>query len=351
MCGCEVSEVPDAMGKRGQRWEVDTGGGGKGGGGRGGGGGGDGKSEKRQPWQHEQGSPGQRVAALLLSPRLADLTITFPGRHNPVKAHRLVLAMHSPVLEAVLYRGAGPGLHVLVSEDPPEAFLWLLRHMYRGPAPLPSLALTLQVALLAKKYQVLALAKQCSQYLQDSVTRSTVLSIYNVATALKDTKLQLLCVKTVRECGAELLVSRGVAQLERPALGNLLKHIKHVPHALVFRCIITWGQVRIASRGVDPHRSLLKEEVEEFLPRVSFLAMTTQEFVAHVMPSGVFSPEEDLAILLNMAGYKVNLPQECTGGGEGGGGQEDSGGGGGGSRGGSISASMRKRKNLFNSVH
>ena len=71
--------------------------------------------------------------------------------------------MHSPVLEAALYRGAGPGLQVLVSGDPPEAFLWLLRHMYRGPAPLPSLGLALQLALLAKKYQVLALAKQCTQ--------------------------------------------------------------------------------------------------------------------------------------------------------------------------------------------
>ncbi|KAK8390620.1 hypothetical protein O3P69_010365 [Scylla paramamosain] len=171
------------------------------------------------------------------------------------------------------------------------------------------------------------------QYLQDSVARSTVLSIYNVATALKDAKLLLRCIKTVRESGTELLVSAAVGELERPALASLLKHLKHVPHSLVFRCIITWGQVRIASRGVDPNRSLLKEEVEEFLPRVSFLAMSTQDFVAHVMPSGVFSPGEDLAILLNMAGYKVNLPQECLGGGGGGGGgEEDSGGGGGGLR-------------------
>ncbi|KAK8390242.1 hypothetical protein O3P69_010144 [Scylla paramamosain] len=65
------------MGKRGQRRILDRGGG------KGGGGDGEGKGEKRLPWQHEQGSPGQRVAALLLSPRLSDLTITFPGRHNP----------------------------------------------------------------------------------------------------------------------------------------------------------------------------------------------------------------------------------------------------------------------------
>lgn len=259
----------------------------------------------------------------------------------------MVLAMHSPVLEAALYRGAGPGLQVLVSEDPPEAFLWLLRHMYRGPAPLPSLGLALQLAVLAKKYQVAALAKQCSEYLQDSVARSTVLSIYNVATALKDTKLLLRCIKTVRESGTELLVSAAVGELERPALASLLKHLKHVPHTLVFRCIITWGQVRIASRGVDPNRSLLKEEVEEFLPRVSFLAMSTQDFVAHVMPSGVFSPGEDLAILLNMAGYKVNLPQECLGGG---GGQEDGGGGGGGG-GVSVSKALSKRKDLFTKFH
>ncbi|XP_050701594.1 BTB/POZ domain-containing protein 6-A-like [Eriocheir sinensis] len=321
--------APQDLARRSQRRAVNTGGGKTDGGGV--------KGEARQPWQHEEATPCERVASLLLSPRLADLTISFPGRHNPVRAHRMVLAMHSPVLEACLYHGVGPGLQVLVSQDPPEAFLFVLRHMYRGPAPLPSLGLALQVALLARKYQVLALLKQCSQYLRENVTPGTVLSIYNVATTIKDLRLLQRCVKMVRECGASLLLSPSVGQLERPALAHLLKYLTQASHALVFRCIITWGQVRMASRGVDPHRSQLKEEVDEFLPRVSFLAMTTNEFVEHVMPSGVFSPEEDLAILLNIAGYKVNLPQPCVGvgkaveegakGGGKGGGKEGDGGG------------------------
>ena len=79
--------------------------------------------------------------------------------------------------------------------------------------------------------------------------------------------------------------------------------------------------------------------------------MSTQEFVTHVMPSGVFSPEEDLAILLNMAGYKVNLPQECLGGGGGGGGKQEDSGGGGGGGGGSISSTLSKRKSVFTSFY
>lgn len=49
-----------------------------------------------------------------------------------------------------------------------------------------------------------------------------------------------VCLQTVRECGATLLLSPSVGQLERPALAHMLKYLTQASHALVFRCIITW---------------------------------------------------------------------------------------------------------------
>lgn len=42
---------------------------------------------------------------------------------------------------------------------------------------------------------------------------------------------------------------------------------------------------------------LLREEVKEFLPLVRFLAMTTDEFIEHVLPTGIFTDSEAVAIL------------------------------------------------------
>lgn len=42
---------------------------------------------------------------------------------------------------------------------------------------------------------------------------------------------------------------------------------------------------------------LLREEVKEFLPLVRFLALTTDEFTKHVLPTGIFTDSEAVAIL------------------------------------------------------
>ncbi|KAK8390585.1 hypothetical protein O3P69_010343 [Scylla paramamosain] len=78
------------------------------------------EGQGRKPaWQGNLASPSQRVAALLHSSKLSDLTITLPGLQNPIKAHRLILAMSSPVFEAMLYGPLAEGPEVTLKEDHP----------------------------------------------------------------------------------------------------------------------------------------------------------------------------------------------------------------------------------------
>lgn len=59
-------------------------------------------------------------------------------------------------------------------------------------------------------------------------------------------------------------------------------------------------------------RKELREEIEEFLPQVRFLTLSTDEFVEYVMPAGVLSLSEMTALLMNIKQLQgVPLPPLC----------------------------------------
>lgn len=79
------------------------------------------------------------------------------------QAHRVVLAMSSPVFEDLLYGSRAASRTLRIYEDHPEAFAWMLGYMYCNTKSFPSLSLAIEVSRLADKYQMDTLAELCSQ--------------------------------------------------------------------------------------------------------------------------------------------------------------------------------------------
>lgn len=75
--------------------------------------------------------------------------------------------------------------------------------------------------------------------------------------------------------------------------------------------ILDRGQSQLAARTEECQNARLREEIKDFLPHIRFLTMTASEFVELVMPSGVFTAEEDMAILMTIEGLDVSLPENC----------------------------------------
>nr|XP_045600629.1 uncharacterized protein LOC123759563 [Procambarus clarkii] len=361
-------------------------------------------------WQCHLATPGERLAYLRHSGHLSDLTITFPGHHNIIQAHRWVLAMSSPVFEAMLYGPLAEGEVLALPEDPPQAFEWLLDHMYRNQSQLPGVQLALQVYQLAAKYQMDPLCQLCSQYLIQEVTPEFFPGVYEAAVLLGDEQLLSRCAQMLWVSSDSVLSSRNIGVLGRASLRQLLHHhqLAASSEAFVFRAIVAWGREHAKTHGeggggcrgqhphlvhVRPHLSRapptpaadqvsattlsrkvkqflpqvkvngeresperlaqtaggssrasvkdtlqpsslleplpvrqqqwmtgeeptgrnLRKMVDEFLPCVRFLSMTTDEFVEHVLPSGVLSSDESVAILMNIKDIpNVPMPRFAT---------------------------------------
>ncbi|XP_045115254.1 uncharacterized protein LOC123506912 isoform X2 [Portunus trituberculatus] len=214
--------------------------------------------------------------------------------------------MSSPVFEAMLYGPLAEGPEVTLKEDHPEALQWVLEYMYRGHTRLPEVALTVKVYQLASKYQMEALMSLCSEFLQATLTAANLPEIYDTAMLLEDTMLLEKCSKVVNHSPASVLSSPHMGRLSRPALTHLLQHPLHITSEVVLlEALLRWGH----AQGT---RKELREEIEEFLPQVRFLTLTTDEFVEHVMPAGVLTLSEMTALLMSIKQLQgVSLPPLC----------------------------------------
>ncbi|XP_069169173.1 BTB/POZ domain-containing protein 6 isoform X3 [Procambarus clarkii] len=287
-------------------------------------------TSKSKQWQCRLTNTRDRIAFLKDKAFLSDLTITFPGHKRVIQAHRFLLAAHSPVFEAML---CGPmaeeGILTLV-DDQPEAFDFLLDFIYLEKVNLPDVEMAIQVYTIAHKYQIDALCEICSMVLATS--------------------------------SEEVLESKNFGLLRPSSLKKILGHPKlHVSdEGKVFSAIISWGLAQLTAEKCETLRSELenkisyctadktkddgdssakklsdngKNEIEgeaasqvkcntekpfvsslrqvvvDFLPFVRFLLMTSDQFVRYILPSGVLSNGECVAILQNIEGaHSIDLP-------------------------------------------
>ncbi|XP_042865057.1 kelch-like protein 41 [Penaeus japonicus] len=270
--------------------------------------------DRSSPWQSCLTTVSERLVALKVSGFRSDITLHLDGL--TLKAHRLILAMNSPVFDKMLYSNEDRPNCILpidypLHDDPPEAFAWLLGYMYSGEPNLPSVPMALEVSVLATKYQMGALKTICSEYLKEHLNNVNVLKVYDAAVQLENADLVHRCLQIARSTTEDVFSTHQMRLLSKPALAHLLaNYVTNTSEVQIFKGIMAWGRHRLASRGASMDD--LRKEIEPFLPHVRFLAMTTKEFVEHVIPTNIFKSSEACAILINITQAKeVPLPDIC----------------------------------------
>lgn len=315
-------------------------------------------SSNGKQWQCQLESPSERLAYLRNSGHLSDLTITFPGNSTVIQAHRLLLAMSSPVFEAMLYGPLAEGDELVLPDDPPEAFEWLLNHLYMNDTQLPHAGLTTKVYMLASKYQLDSVCKICSKVLTNTVTAENFPDMFQIAILMEDQPLLMRCANILEIQTDQVLKSTRMGALEPHALVQILTHKELSPstEVQVFHALIGWGKAQLATaseeaaaadgassikgppakdangvqkaddkgRDTCPIKECQSEEegttalrnvVKEFLPHIRFLTLSADEFVVHVIPTRIFTSDEAVSVLMNiksLAGTPLPPIAPCT---------------------------------------
>ncbi|XP_076032975.1 BTB/POZ domain-containing protein 2-like [Oratosquilla oratoria] len=263
-------------------------------------------------WQNNLTTLHERFQHIYQTGALSDLTIGFSKDNTTVSVHRLVLSVSSPVLEPML-TGPSPVGKDLILQDSPETFTKLLDHMYVGKMDLQSVEEALRVYATSYKYQVHSADKECSQYLGNQLTANNTLIIFEAAVDYDDKELQDLCVKMMNKDPDAAIAPASVIHLRKETLMGFLKSELLVSsETLMFDAALAWGRAQLSHRGEEPSSSALRKEVEELLGEVRFLAMTCEEFIDSVLPSGVLHPVEAINLLRVIRGADMSLIPEAT---------------------------------------
>ena len=112
-----------------------------------------------------------------------------------IPAHKLVLAISSPVFEAMFYGElAETSASIELPDCEYDSLLELFRYMYSDEVILSG-SNVMGVLYLAKKYMVPPLADKCMKYLQDNLDSSNVFSILPSAQKFEEKNLVDRCWK------------------------------------------------------------------------------------------------------------------------------------------------------------
>lgn len=264
-------------------------------------------------WQARLASVRQRLAALHIHGKLYDVTLVFPKYQSQIKAHKLVLGMSSPVLEAMLL---GPlakfddeeGKYLTLHDDSPRVFDWLLRYIYRDETNFSGPHQALEVYRVAHKFQMDALVQVCSEYLSDAVDPECFAYVFESALLHNDSELLQRCSQVAAVHGRQVLSSADIVVLSRGSLRTLLTmpQLQVERESFIFRALIEWGWFHLEEELPPPYRSCpallparrrLRAMIDEFLPYVRFLAMDLNEFMNEVESTGLLTARECLTLV------------------------------------------------------
>ena len=139
-----------------------------------------------------------------------------------IPAHKFILAIGSPVFEAMFYGELAETKDTIELPDCDyESLLELFRYMYSDEVNLSG-SNVMGVLYLAKKYIVPSLTDKCTEYLKEKLDPSNVFSILPSSLKYEEKALEDRCWKVIENQTEASVKSEGFETIERSLLDSII---------------------------------------------------------------------------------------------------------------------------------
>ena len=230
------------------------------------------------------------------------------GRKQVLPAHRFVLAIGSPVFEAMFYGDLAETKDTIELPDCDYgSLLELFRFMYSDEVNLSG-SNVMGVLYLAKKYVVSSLSDECTEYLKENLDSSNVLSILSCAQTYEEKSLEEECWKVIDEQTEAVVKSDDFVAIQRTLLEALVKRdTLNIAEVELFKGLMRWATKKLEKEGTlradgQEIREILGEGI---LKAIRFPAMERENFAAVVLDTKILTYDEVNAIIK----HQLNLIQ------------------------------------------
>ncbi|XP_061708107.1 uncharacterized protein LOC133518437 [Cydia pomonella] len=132
-----------------------------------------------------------------------------------VPGHKLILAMASPVFEAMFYGGmAERNEPIPILDVQPEAFKALLEYIYTDNINISSFDKACELCYGAKKYMLPHLVKECTRYLWSDLYPKNACRAYEFARLFEESVLMDKCIQIISTNTKEVLTDSSFEEVE-----------------------------------------------------------------------------------------------------------------------------------------
>ena len=211
-----------------------------------------------------------------------------------IPAHKLMLAIGSPVFEAMFYGElAETSDSIELPDCEYESLLELFRYLYSDEVNLSG-SNVMEMLYLAKKYMVPSLAVKCTEYLQDHLDPSNVFNILQFARKYDEEQLVDRCWEEIDKQTEASVKSDGFAMIDKPLLEELVERdTLEIPEVELFKGVVQWAEKEVVRRGIvadgQEKRNVIGERI---IKAIRFPIMKQEEFAAVVTDSRILSYDE-----------------------------------------------------------
>ncbi|CAH0700888.1 unnamed protein product [Spodoptera exigua] len=211
-------------------------------------------------WQLECVEVKQRGEYLLKSGQWSDCTFLVGTEPDQVviAGHKLILAMASPVFEAMFYGGmAERNEPIPILDVQPEAFRALLEYIYTDNINISSFDKACELCYGAKKYMLPHLVKECTRYLWSDLYPRNACRAYEFARLFEENVLMDKCIQIISTNTKEVLNDSSFEEVELNTVMTVfsLDHLNVDSELDLFNAAVRYAKAqdkRNSERSVSP---------------------------------------------------------------------------------------------------
>ena len=254
-------------------------------------------------WQTKRRTISKRTKFIFNNELLSDVKFVVPASLNEsesrksqksIPAHKLVLAISSPVFYAMFYgEMAETAGTVQLPDCDYESLLELFRFLYSDDVKLSGNNV-MQVLYLAKKYMVPSLADKCTKYLQNHLEVSNVFSILPQAQKYEKKDLQNSCWRLIESHTEQALMSDEFLTLGRSIVESVVKReVLKVKEVDLFKAVDRWATKELERQGqLSDSKAKRKILGEEIVKAIRFSLIPEKEFASVVLGCDILTKGE-----------------------------------------------------------
>ena len=279
-------------------------------------------SQSSEDWQTTKETVRDRTAFLFNNSLLSDINFVVidsqdesNSRQVRIPAHKLVLAISSPVFEAMFYgQMAEKGEEVELPDTDSHSLLEFLRFVYCDEVNL-TIANVLGVLYVAKKYIVPTLADKCRSFLETKLDETNVFQILQEAKKIEESELEKRCWELIDANTTTCLKSDGVLTLRHDTLVSFLKRENlYAEEVHIFDAVKRWAKAKCEEKRLKPSGEALRGILGNAVDFIRFPTMSQKEFAHHVVPTGILASDKALEVYQFWSGVTpaTEMKFSCT---------------------------------------